>query len=77
MRSKTLTGFHAPFIHAVPQVCLKLPTLMDTNLHVCGHEANQNSVTMPGLKLTGFLSGRGAFAPPLGYAENSILHVNQ
>ena len=35
--------------------------------------------------LTGFLSGRGgdAFAPirfslpPLGYAENSILHVNQ
>ena len=50
MRSKTLTGFRAPLFHAVPWVRLKLPILMDTNLHVCGREANQNSFTMLGLK---------------------------
>ena len=31
-----------------PQVYLKLPMPMDTNLHACGHEAN--SVAMPRLK---------------------------
>ena len=51
MWNKTLTGFHAPNLHAVPLVRLKLPMLMGTNLHVCGREANQNSVTMPGLKV--------------------------
>ena len=50
MRSKTLTGFRALLFHAVPWVRLKLPILMDTNLHVCGREANQNSFTMLGLK---------------------------
>ena len=32
------------------QVYLKPPMAMDTNLHACGHEANQNAITMPGLK---------------------------
>ena len=47
---QNLTGFHASLLHPVPWVRLKLPLPMNTNLHVCGREANQNPVTMPGLK---------------------------
>ena len=47
---QTLNGSCAPLLHTVPQVCLKLPMPMDTDLHVGGCEANQNSVTMPQLK---------------------------
>ena len=47
---QNLTGFHASLLHPVPRVRLKPPLPMNTNLHACGREANQNSVTMPGLK---------------------------
>ena len=47
---QNLTGFHASLLHPVPRVRLKPPLPMNTNLHPCGREANQNSVTMPGLK---------------------------
>ena len=48
---KTLTGFCVPLLHAVPQVRLKPPMAMDTNLCMHECEANQNTITMPGLKL--------------------------
>ena len=37
---RILTGFCAPLLCQVPQVYLKLPMPMDTNLHVCGREVN-------------------------------------
>ena len=47
---QNLTGFHASLLHPVSRVRLKPPLPMNTNLHACDREANQNSVTMPGLK---------------------------
>ena len=47
---QNLTGFHASLLHPVPRVRLKPLLPMNTNLHACSREANQNSVTMPGLK---------------------------
>ena len=38
--NKILTGFCVPLFHPVQWVYLKPPMPMDTNLHVCGREAN-------------------------------------
>jgi len=38
--NKILTGFRAPLLRPVPGVYLKLPMLVDTNLHACGRKAN-------------------------------------
>ena len=47
---KHLTWFRASLLHLVPQVHLKVPMPMDTNLQACDGEANQNSINMPRLK---------------------------
>ena len=41
---------HVPLLQAILWMCLKPPMLMDTDLHAFVHEANQNSVSMSGLK---------------------------
>ena len=37
-----LTGVRASLLHPVPRMRLKPPMPMNTNLHACGREANQN-----------------------------------